>query len=149
MPTLNLFSRPGRSVILNPFMPRVDNMDNRFLRVKAKRSLFFADEDQPLLVLLRSMFIETEAEYNVKALASDLGVEVSTIYKMFSAQTRLPAETLLAIMEFVHSQDSADTRILDFICEPCGYTPMPMSARMNLKSVREILELAQSIVKEG
>jgi hypothetical protein len=124
-------------------------MDNRFLRVKAKRSLFFADEDQPLLVLLRSMFIEHDATYCVKALASDLSVEVSTVYKMFSAQTRLPAETLLAIMEFVNSKDTTDTRILDFICESVGYIPMPQSARMNLKSVREILNLAQEIVKEG
>ena len=142
-----LFFRPDLSAIVNPFKPRVDNMDNRFLRVKSKRTSFFAEEDQPLLVLLRSMFIDSEAEYNVKELAPGLGVEVFTVYKMFSAQTRLPAETLLAIMEFVHSKDPADTRLLDFICEPCGYMPMPKSTRMNLQSVREILALAQEITK--
>jgi len=119
--------------------------DTRFLR-KSKPSLFL-DEDQPLLKLLRVMFIETEAEYNVKELAPELGVEVFTVYKMFSAQTRLPAETLIAIMEFVAAKDPTDTRLLDFICEPCGYMPMPKAARMNLKSVREILNLAQEITK--
>jgi len=123
-------------------------MSEKYLRGKSKPSLFL-EEDQPLLSLLRDMFIEAAAEYNVKELAPELGVSVFTVYKMFTAQTRLPAEILIAIMEFVHSQDSTDTRLLDFICEPCGYTPMPTSARMNLKSVREILELAQSIVKEG
>jgi hypothetical protein len=120
-----------------------------YLRRKSIPRTFLTDEDAPLLKLLRSMFIDAEAEYNVKELAPELGVEVFTVYKMLSAQTRLPAETLLAIMEFVHSKDPSDTRLLDFICEPVGYIPMPKAARMNLKSVREILNLAQEIVKEG
>lgn len=119
--------------------------DPQFLR-KSKSSLFL-DEDQPLLKLLRDMFIEATAEYNIKELAADLGVEVSTVYKMFSAQTRLPAQTLLLIMEFVAAKDSTDTRILDFICEPVGFMPMPTSSRMNIKAVREILTLAQEITK--
>ena len=119
--------------------------DTRFLR-KSKTSLFL-DEDQPLLKLLRDMFIETEAEYNVKELAPALGVSVFTIYKMFTAQVRLPASTLIDIMRFVAEKDSTDTRLLDFICEPVDYMPMPKAARMNLKSVREILALAQEISK--
>ena len=124
-------------------------MDNRFLRVKAKRSLFFADEDQPLLKLLRDMFIETAAEYNVKELAPELGVEVFTVYKMFSAQTRLPAEAILAFMEFVHSKDPTDTRLLDFICEPVGFLPMPKLVEVDRKKVRAVLMAAHEITKEG
>lgn len=121
----------------------------RFLR-KSKRSLCLADEDQPLLRLLRDMFIEAEAEYNVKELAGALGVEVFTVYKMFSAQTRLPAQTLLDIMEFVAAHDPTDTRILDFVCEPCGFMPMPTSARVNLKAVREIItHVSEFVSKEG
>lgn len=120
-------------------------MDTRFLRVKSNSRQFLTDEDAPLLKLLRDMFIETDAEYNVKELAPELGVEVFTIYKMFSAQTRLPAQTLIDIMAFVASKDSSDTRLLDFICEPVGYMPMPKAARVNLKSVREILTLAQDL----
>ncbi len=112
-----------------------------------RKSALFLDEDQPLLKLLRDMFIEVEAEYNVKELASELGVDVSTIYKMFSAQTRLPAQTLMDIMEFVASKSRADTRLLDFLCEPCGYMPMPKAARMNLKAVREIIALADELTK--
>ena len=123
-------------------------MDDRFLRVKAKRLLFLS-EDEPLLKLLRDMFIEAEAEYNVKELAPELGVEVSTVYKMFYAQTRLPAETLLAIMEFVHSKDPTDTRLVDFICEPCGFMPMPKLVGVNREAVRAILMNAQEWVKKG
>jgi hypothetical protein len=123
-------------------------MSETFLRRKSNASLFL-EEDQPLLILLRSMFIEAEAEYNVKELAPALGVSVFSVYKMFTAQVRLPATTLIDIMNFVSSKDSTDTRLLDFLCEPCGCIPMPKSARMNLKSVREILALAQEIVKEG
>jgi hypothetical protein len=119
--------------------------DPRFAR-KSKVSLFL-DEDQPLLVLLRDMFIETEAEYSVKELAPELGVEGFTVYKMFSAQTRLPAETLLAIMEFVHSKDPTDTRLLDFICEPAGFVPMPRLVGIDRKKVREILMVATEAVK--
>ena len=122
-------------------------MDNRFLRVKAKRSLFLSDEDQPLLKLLRDMFIETEAEYNVKELASELGVEVSTIYKMFSAQTRLPAEALFAIMNFVAAKDPTDTRLVDFLCEPVGYLPMPKLVGKHSETVRAILMLAADLTK--
>lgn len=114
-----------------------------------RKSALFLDEDQPLLKLLRDMFIEVEAEYNVKELASELGVDVSTIYKMFSAQIRLSADALLAIMEFVAEKDRTDTRLLDFICDPVGYVPMPKAARVNLRSVREILNLAQDIVGKG
>ena len=119
--------------------------DPRFAR-KSKPSLFL-DEDQPLLKLLRDMFIETEAEYNVKELASELGVEVSTIYKMFSAQTRLPAETLLAIMEFVHSKGPTDTRLVDFVCEPIGFMPMPRLVGIDAKKVRKILMDAHDLAK--
>ncbi len=117
----------------------------RFLR-KQKPSLFL-DEDQPLLRLLRDMFIEAEAEYNVKELAGALGVKVDTVYKMFSAQIRLSADALLAIMEFVAAHDPTDTRILDFICEPVGFMPMPKAAKMNLKAVREIITLADKLTK--
>jgi hypothetical protein len=120
--------------------------DPRFAR-KSKPSLFL-DEDQPLLVLLRSMFIDTDAEYNVKELAPELGVEAFTVYKMFSAQTRLPAEALLAIMEFVHSKDPTDTRLLDFVCEPFGYTPLPQANGMNMKAVRAVLMTAAAWVSK-
>ena len=149
MPMLNLFSPSGPSVILNPFKPREHNMDSRFLRVKSTPRTFLTDEDAPLLKLLRSMFIDAEAEYNVKELAPELGVEVFTVYKMFSAQTRLPAETLLAIMEFVHSKDPSDTRLIDFVCEPCGFMPMPKLVGVDRKKVREILMTAHDLTKEN
>ncbi len=92
--------------------------DPGYLR-KSKPS-FFLEEDQPLLKLLRDMFIEAEAEYNVKELAPELGVTVFTVYKMFTAQVRLPAEVLIAIIQFAHERNAADTRLLDFICSHAG-----------------------------
>ena len=83
----------------------------------------------------------------MKELAPELGVKVDTIYKMFSAQIRLSADALLAIMEFVSAKDQADTRLLDFMCEPCGFMPMPKVAKMNLKAVREIITLADELTK--
>jgi AraC-like DNA-binding protein len=124
-------------------------MSENYLRGKARTSILLDEDDTPLLRLLRDLFIEHDAPYCVKALASDLGVSVFTVYKMFGADRPLRAETLLHIIHFVNEKNAADTRLLDFICESVGYTPMPQSARMNLKSVREILNLAQAIVKEG
>jgi hypothetical protein len=122
-------------------------MTEAYLRGKSKPSLFF-DEDQPLLVLLRDMFIEAEATYNVKELAPALGVSVFTVYKILAAQVRLPASTLIEIMEFVAAKDSTDTRLLDFLCEPFGYTPLPQAAGINTKAVRAVLMTAQAWVSK-
>lgn len=119
----------------------------RFLR--KRNTDLFLDEDQPLLTLLRDMFIEHEAQYSVKELAAELDVKVDTVYKMFSAQNRLPVQTFLFILEFIAAKDPSDTRLIDFICEPIGFMPMPKAARVNLKSVRAILTAAQDIIGKG
>lgn len=91
--------------------------DERFLR-KAKTAPIFADpEDSELLALLRDMFIEHRAPYCVKELAAARGVSVFTIYRMFSGERSLPADTLLFIVAFVASKDKRDFRLLNFINE--------------------------------
>ena len=117
--------------------------DKRFLR-KSRPSLFLT-EDQPLLVLLRDLFIEHDAPFCVKELAADLDVEVFTVYKMLSAQTRLPADVLLRIVSHVGKRD---TRLIDHICSEGGYFAMPSDILEKAAAVRELLAHAGRLVKE-
>lgn len=116
----------------------------RFLR-KSRPALFLT-EDQPLLVLLRDLFIEHDAPFCVKELAAELDVEVFTIYKMFSAQTRLPADVLLRIVAHVGKKDS---RLVDLICGEGGYMPMPSDILEDSKSLRALLMHAEEILHKG
>jgi hypothetical protein len=118
-----------------------------FLR-KSKPSLFL-EEDQPLLKLLRDMFIETEAEYNVKELAPELGVSVFSVYKMFTAQVRLPAEVLIAIIQFVHERNAADTRLLDFICSHAGCMAVAKVNSRHDKALQGIMAQIAELVDKG
>jgi hypothetical protein len=118
-------------------------MSDPFLRRKSRPSLFLT-EDQPLLVLLRNLFIESEAPFCVKELAAELDVEVFTVYKMFSAQTRLPADVLMSIVHFIGTRDH---RLVDLICGEAGYTPMPNDVLENRKALRELLEHAERLIK--
>jgi hypothetical protein len=119
-----------------------------YLRRKANTPTLLDEDDTPLLRLLRDLFIENGAPYCIKELAADLGVSVFAVYKMFGADRPLRAETLLHIINFVNFKDPADTRLLDFICDPCGYMAMPKTAKVNIKAVREILALAQELTKK-
>jgi len=119
-------------------------MEN-YLRRKSRPALFLT-EDQPLLVMLRDLFIEGEAPFCVKELAAELDVEVFTVYKMFSAQTRLPADVLLRIIAFIGTRDH---RLIDLICNEAGYTPMPNDILENRKALRDLLTHAGEILKEG
>lgn len=118
--------------------------DPRFAR-KSRPALFLT-EDQPLLVLLRNLFIEADAPFCVKELAAELDVEVFTIYKMFSAQTRLPADVLLRIVAYIGKRDS---RLIDHICAEGGFFAMPSDVLEKAAAVRELLQHAGRLVKEG
>jgi len=120
-----------------------------YLRRKAIHPQSLDEDDTPLLRLLRDLFIENRADYCVKELAADLGLSVFSVYKMFGADRPLRAEMLLKIIDFVHFKNPDDTRLLDFVCEPCGYMPMPALIGVNREAVRAILMNAQEWVKKG
>jgi hypothetical protein len=119
--------------------------DSRFLR-NIKSPLLLDEDDTPLLVLLRDLFIETDAPFNVKEIASELGVSVFAVYKMFAADRPLRAEALLAIVKHIGTRDH---RLVDLICGEAGYTPMPNNVLADRKALRELLEHAERIIKEG
>lgn len=119
--------------------------DSHFLR-KAKITPLLDEDDTPLLVLLRGLFIEAEAPFCVKGLAAELGVSVYAVYKMFAADRPLRAETLLAIVRHIGQRDH---RLLDLICAEAGYVPMPEDVLQNRKAIRELLEHADRLTKEG
>lgn len=121
--------------------------DPRLLR-KAKTPLFLDDEDSPLLELLRDMFIEGNAEYNIKELAAELGMSVFSLYKKFGGDRVLRATTLLHIINFVYEKNPGDTRLVDFLCEPIGYTAMPNNPKVDGKAVRSILMMAHDWTKK-
>lgn len=50
-------------------------------------------------------------------------------------------------MEFVASKDPTDTRLIDFICEPVGFLPMPKLVGVDRKKVRAVLMAAQEATK--
>jgi len=120
--------------------------DSRYLR-KVKIPILLDEDDTPLLNLLRDLFIENDAPYNIKELAADLGVSVFAVYKMFGADRPLRAETLIRIIQFIAERDSKDYRLADFIVGHAGYVAMPHVKGEDIVGIREILVRAADVMQ--
>lgn len=125
------------------FARKTRDRENLSSRVHGGPVLLDAD-DTPLMVLLRDLFIEQGAPFCVKALASDLGLSVYSVYKMFAADRPLRAETLLAIVRHIGTRDH---RLIDLICGEAGYTAMPSEILEKPAALRELLECAARLTK--
>jgi hypothetical protein len=120
--------------------------DDRFLR-KANTGPFLDEEDSPLLLLLRDMFIENGAEYCVKELAADLGVSVYSVYKKFGGDQPLRASTLIRIIGFVNFKNPDDMRLIDFINAHAGCTAMPNREGIDHVAARRVVLAAYEAIK--
>ncbi len=127
-------------------------MSDERLSVQPKYRLIL-DEDDPLLALLRSLFIGGRAPYDVDDLADKLGLSPHSLYKPFSNPDRpVRADVLIAAIQYAYRKNR-NTELLDYILMPLGLEARPRMkprVRQFVKNVEsQLLDLFRDSEEKG